>query len=137
MTRLRQAKEIDQFVADQAGIERKEDRQKQPRAESIEESCLCQEDKDEYPEGSHRKLGTRKGRRPLCHDRIHERVGFNHAHVEELEGQERISTGQEHRPRRKEEQPWMMPVEKYNFGVIFTPVRVAPGKGKSVDNGPP
>ena len=134
---LRQTEQIDQFVADQASVKREECGQEEPRSQTIHEAGLGQVYQDENAECRHRKFRAREHRRSVRHDGVHDGIRLYHPPIQELEGQERIGTGQQHGSRCKKEQPGVVPVQKNDFGVGRAPMGMAAGQRKAIYDGAP
>lgn len=73
----------------------------------------------------------------MCHNGIHDGVDLDHAEIDQLQCQEGVSAGQQHRSHRQEKQPGVMPVQKHDIVVSHAPMRVATGTCKSEKNRSP
>ena len=99
-----------------------------PVRNAVQEPGLGEEHQHEYSERGHCELGARKSGGAVRHDRVHDRIRLDHAPIEQLQSQECICTGEQHRARGEEEQPGMMPVQEDDvshprFGDVYDGAR--------------
>ena len=114
-----------EFVADKAGVETKENRQKRASSDAVEKSRLGKEHEHQDPKSGHRELSACKQDCAVGHDGVHDGIRFDHSAFNELQRKECIGTGQQHSSRSKEKQPRMVPVQKYHIFIDQAAVHMA------------
>ena len=134
---LRQPEQIDQFVADQAGVKREERGQEEPRSQAIHEASLRQVHQDENAKRRHGEFRAREHHRSVSHNSVHDGIRLDHPPINKLEGQECIGTGKQHGSRCEKEQPGVVPVQKDDFGIGYAAMCMAAGERKAVHDGTP
>jgi hypothetical protein len=124
-------KQAHEFIANKTGVETEKDGEKSAGSDAVEKSRFREKYKYQNSEGRHRQLGACKQHRAVGHDSVHDRVYFYHAAINKLQGQECVRTGQQHRSRSKEKQPWVMPVQKNHVIVDYATVHMSAGAYES------
>jgi len=108
-----------ELVTHKTAIGAEEKRQQQSGAEQVNEVCPGQEYEDQNTDARQCQLAGRECGSALGQHNCHHRIHFHHTAFNQLQRHEGISAAQDHYAYRKEEDPWMVPVDECTVSILW------------------